>query len=239
MFRVPPPCIAAFSSRFVNTWQISTASIGTKSTSSGSSMRTFMSGKEPPELAHGVGHDLLHGLRRLLDGGVFPADAGDGEQVLHHADEPLGVVLYAAEQLAAALLGGRCGVLQQHGRRSRRWRSGACAGRGTRRCSRSARILARSLSRRSLSCFLTTVVMRAGAYGHGQHGSEGQRIARDGEVEGHVGEGEDEVHAEHGHDAGRDAPEIAVRDPRGDVHAEHEQQRSRRGALCDGIERRR
>ena len=156
IFFVPPPCMAAFSSRLVNTWQMSTASIGTKSTSSGSSMRTPMSGKS---------------RRNLPTASATTSSTASGDFWMEALSPPTRVM----ERRFSTMRMSHWESSLMLSRSSRRLSSGrdsfssstaaepAMEVSGVRRSwetarRRSARILARSLSRRSLSCFLTTVV---------------------------------------------------------------------------------
>ena len=55
-------------------------------------------GKPFSEFADRLVQDFLRSLRLLGDFGRFVADPGDGEQIFHHADEPLGVIPHPQNQ---------------------------------------------------------------------------------------------------------------------------------------------
>ena len=66
-------------------------------------------------LGHGAADDLLRRLRRLLDPRLLGiVNTRDGQQVLHDADEPLGVLVGGAQQLLPLLLRQLAVLLQQN-----------------------------------------------------------------------------------------------------------------------------
>ena len=62
-------------------------------------------GKPLAEFLHDLAEDFLHDLRLFGNLGARVPDAGDGEQVFHHADQPLRLVAGVLQKLA--LLGNR------------------------------------------------------------------------------------------------------------------------------------
>ena len=108
------------------------------------------------EFAGDLAEHLLGGLRLLGDPGVL-AHAGDGQQVFHHADQPLRVIAHILEQLML--------LFERQVGRSRMAEvepmmevSGVRMSCETER-SRLARIFSRSLSMRNCSCCLILVVI--------------------------------------------------------------------------------
>ena len=104
---VVPPCMAAFSSRLESTCSIRIASMGTSSSSSSAETATWICGKRLRNLY--AGRLLL--LGKLL---AFSANAGDGQQVLHQPDQPLGLFPRILQE-GALLLRRQAGGLE-HGR---------------------------------------------------------------------------------------------------------------------------
>lgn len=70
-------------------------------------------GKPFSEFADRLVQDFLRSLRLLGDFGRFVADPGDGEQIFHHADEPLGVIPHIHQK---GLLFGRGEQVRWQGR---------------------------------------------------------------------------------------------------------------------------
>ena len=58
-------------------------------------------GKPFSEFPDRLVQDFLRSLRLLGDFGRFVADPGDGEQIFHHADEPLGVIPHIHQKRTA------------------------------------------------------------------------------------------------------------------------------------------
>ena len=66
------------------------------------------------KLPNGAFDDLLRQFRRLLHLCVIGVDPRDGQQVFHHADQPLGLLVGALQQLPPLLRRQRFILLQQH-----------------------------------------------------------------------------------------------------------------------------
>ena len=134
---------------------------------------------------NGFGQDFLRGLRPGGQLRLVTADAGDGQQVFHHADQPLGLLLDVLKQ-GAAVLKGEVGVIQHGGGGADDGGEGGAdiVGNGAQQIG----------AHPDLFVFHAQLIQLAGLGGEGggddgdaEKGEKGQGIAGDGEVEGPEG----------------------------------------------------
>ena len=163
------------------------------------------------------------------DGDAVGVDAGDGEQILHHPVEPLGVGACLGEELDLLLPAQRVVVVDDR-------RAGPVDGR-----QRGAQVVGDSPQEVGphLLCLALhpQLLLLFDAGGQGarhkgdhQHHHAGEDVLRDGEVEGKVGRAEREVDRQHADDRTGHAPPVAV-----GVHGnkKHRQQEHHRGHTVD------
>ena len=154
-------------------------------------------------------HQLFQHGGRLLDGDAVGVDAGDGEQILHHPVEPLGVGTGLGKELYLLLPAQRVVVVDDR-------RAGPVDGR-----QRSAQVVGDSPQEVGphLLCLALhpQLLLLFDAGGQGtrhkgdhQHHHAGKDVLRDGEVEGKVGRAEREVDRQHADDRTGHAPPVAV-----------------------------
>ena len=166
-------------------------------------------GKPLAEFLHDLAEDFLHDLRLFGDLGARVPDAGDGEQVLHHADQPLRLVASILQKLA--LLGNRqVGRFQKGG------------GDADDRCQRRADIV-RNRAQQIGAHFLffafrsnPLLLLELGGHRTGdernaQHGQERQRIAGQRKVERPIWISKNIVDADDAEQCGQNAENIAGR----------------------------
>ena len=179
--------------------------------------------RSPPagKLAHRPLDDLLGGLRRLVDLGLVTAYAGDAQQILHDADQPLGLLVGVADQLMALLRRQGILLLQQHisGPHDARQRRADVVGH------RPQEVAVHPLQLRlppHLIHLLGPAGNDTGHNGNGHGHQKGQRESRQSEADVPVGRGEDVVHAEHGEDGDDEAEEESLRQQRRQKHVQQE-----------------
>ena len=189
-------------------------------------------GKPFSEFADRLVQDFLRSLRLLGDFGRFVADPGDGEQIFHHADEPLGVIPHIHQK--GLLFGrGEGGIFQNGG--------GGTHDRGQRGANVVGDGAEQIRPHLHLFVFHPEAVLLLGLGGQGagdqrdhQKGEHCQRIAGNGEVKRHIGickhivDADDTQHR-------RNQPEEISAGEAGDQ--EHGQHIDRRGKAVDGVRR--
>ena len=151
----------------------------------------------PPEFAHSALNDLLRCLWGLGDPGVLSrADAGDGQEVLHNVDEPLGLLVGVLQQLPPLL---RCqvGILLQQN-----------VGGPHNACQRGADIVGYGPQKVAVDLFPLSLPFHladplgpagndAGGNTNNHHHQKRQREAGQREADLPIRRGEDIVHTEH------------------------------------------
>ena len=162
----------------------------------------------------GLGHspldDLLRRLRRFLHPCLLRVvDAGDGQQVLHNADEPLRVLIGTLEKLAALLRRQGALLLQQHIGRPHDAGQRRADVVGHRPQQVGVHLLPLRLPADGLR-LLGPAGDGGRQDGDGHHHQERQRKARKGEADVPERIGEDDVHAEHAHHGHDDTQQIAA-----------------------------
>ncbi len=167
--------------------------------------------------------DLLRRLRGLFDLGLAPADAGDGQQVFHHAHQPIRVLPGLLQKDLLILLP-HLRVIQHQSNGAGNGGEGRAQimGHGPQQVGPHLLPLGLQLQ---LLLLLDMCGQGAGAHRHGQHGHEGERIAGDGEVKFHIRICKYIVNTQHGDEGGGDAADVALGEAGHHQHAEYEKQR--------------
>ena len=187
-------------------------------------------GESLAEFSDRLSQNLLRRLRLLGDLGLVVADAGDGEQVFHHADQPLGVVPGVCQQGLLLRLG-EVWIFQHGGGGADDGGQGRAdvVGDGAEQIRPHLDLL---IFQPEPVLFLGLCGQRAGHQGDHQKGEDGQRIAGNGEVEGHIGICKDVVDADDSQDR-RDQPEEVAVCKTGDQ--QHRQHIDGRGKAVRGV----
>ena len=178
--------------------------------------------RRAPVFQYGAAHDLLQHLVRLREGDVAPGEPGDGEQVFRHPHQPLSVPVDAVQQRFAVRRSKNLGLQRRAGAHDRGQRGADVVGDGPKQ------VGVHLFPLHFIAQLLLALDLRgqrADDDGNHQHHQEGQGVSGQRHVELPERIGEHVVDAEGAHQRGRDAPQVAVRQPRHQRHGQYEQRR--------------
>ena len=187
------------------------------------------------EFRHGAFNDLLGNAGLFNKGaGVLSADTCHREKVLHHADEPAGILVGVLQQHLPLLLRQPL-LLHQRFRCAYDTRQGGADVVGHSTQEVGVDLLTLRLTPQHL------VLLGAGGQHarhnrNGHHHEERQREARQGKTDLPIGEGKDIVHSKDARHSGDDAEKVPFREQRRQKHIHEEDDRHIAGVIV-GIER--
>ena len=188
------------------------------------------------EFRHRAFDDLLGHRQRFGDLRVtLGADAGDGQEILHDADQPAGVLIGGGGQLMALLHRQRLLLLQQH--------IGGADNAGQRRAD-IMRYRPQQVGMDTLPLrlpledlhLLGTAGQHTRDHGNEHHDDERQREARQGKADLPIWHGEHIVHTQHAGNGDQNAEQVSVRQQRRQKHVQKEDHRHIAGVTV-GIHR--
>ena len=175
------------------------------------------------EVHHRFAEHFLQNLPFFLNLPHFPAaDAGDGEEVFHHAVKPVRVLLGVQQQFVFLLLAQRAAVLQHGGDGAADGGEGCAQVMGDGPQQVGPHLLPLRLGPQLL-LRLDPCGQGADGKAHRQHGHEGEGIAVDGEIQLQIGVGKSIVHPQHTEQRRQQAVEIALG---GEGHHQHRQHKN-------------
>ena len=177
---------------------------------------------------------LLQDRLGLVQPQLAVVQPGDGEQVLHHAHQPLGIVPDAPEELLPVRVGESVEIFQQHGAGAIDGGQGGPQVMGHRPEEVGPHFLPFGVG---LELFGVGDLLGQGAGddGNHQHHHRREKIHRDGKIELKIGKGKGEVDGQDTDEGGGHAPAVAGGQDRDQKHAQHEEHGDQHGGLGDPV----